>query len=155
LKMGKEIMNLIIALGKRLHVDGVINVPEFPHAAVLYSRKFNFLNPTSQAILKAFQRDMVGRTLAEGSWGITIGCVRDLDTERPKRWFQEEQVLPISKRWKNHFAHEKYINKVREGLLKHHFVFDNEKWTRLFPLNPDGSPKETVDWGDRNTLSDE
>lgn len=152
LKMGKEIMRLIVALGEKLGVEGIINVPEFPHAAVLYSRRFNFLNPSSEAILKAFQRDMLGRSLAQGSWGISIGCVRDVDTDKPQKWFQEEQILPISKRWKQHFTHEKYIAKVREGIVKHHFIFDEEKWQRLMPLNSDGSPKAEADWGDKNTL---
>jgi len=145
LKVGREVMRMMIALAEKFKMDGILNVPEFPHAAVLYSRRFRFLNPRSEGILKAFQRDMVDRTLAQASWGITTGCVKDIATNEAQSWFKEEQVLPLSRKWKQHFDDPRYERKVNEVLHQHQFVFDEERWDEIKPLNADGSPKNFVD----------
>lgn len=51
LKMGRQVMALLFALAEQMGMDGIINVPEFPHTAVIYSRRFRFLNPDRKSVV--------------------------------------------------------------------------------------------------------
>jgi hypothetical protein len=148
LKIGREFMNMLIALAQKLGMDGIINVPEFPHTALLYSRRFAFMDPTSEGVLKAFQRDMFNMSLAQASWGIITNCVKDSNTSRPKNWFSEEQVLPVSQELIDHFYGDWYMDRVQAAFDRHHFIFDQEEWNAKNPLNEDGSPRFVDDRGE-------
>lgn len=147
LKVGHEFMHMLIALAQKLGMDGIINVPEFPHTAVFYSRRFAFLSPTAEGVLRAFQRDMAEYSLARASWGILTGCVKETRTARPRSWFSGEQVLPVSQALIDHFYGDWYTRRVQRSFESHRFTFDEAHWERCNPLNPDGSPRYTDEQG--------
>ncbi len=140
LKVGHEVMAMLIALAERMKMSGLINIPEFPHAAVLYSERFRYFNPSAEGRLRAMRRDLAAYTLAQSSWGILRGCVHDIGTGEQLEWFREEQVLPLSKVWTAHFKRREYREAVRETFENTHYAFDDARWHQTCPLNPDGSP---------------
>ncbi|RJO72750.1 MAG: hypothetical protein C4523_02835 [Myxococcales bacterium] len=144
LKIGREVMHILVSLAERLGLEGILNIPEFPHAAVLYSERFRFFNPEVEGILQALKRDLADLTLAEASWGVMLGCVTAADTGRPLRWFKEEQVLPLSPRWDAYFDSPAYTRVVERTYFNHAYIFDRARYAALGPLNPDGSPRPDV-----------
>ncbi len=141
LKVGRAVAKLLIYIAEERKLAGILNLPEFLHAAVLYSWRFKFLNPEAEGILQALMRDMKQKTLAEGSWGIQLGCIKHLDSGEALSWFKEEQVLPLRHDWVSHFEGKHYKRKVRESRDRHRFYFDEDLWREKYPLDEEGSPK--------------
>ncbi len=141
LKIGHEVMHLLIALAERLKMSGIINIPEFPHAAVLYSRRFRFFNPHAEGQLRALRRDFVSRSLSETSWGIMLNCVREVSSGKPFTWFKEEQVLPLDKEWNEYFKSTKYQTAMRATYQKSRFYFDEQLFCEINPVDETGAPR--------------
>ena len=141
LKVGREVMALLVALADKLGMAGLINVPEFPHAAVLYSERFRYFNPILEGQLRALQRDLAEVPLAKTSWGVMLGCVRETRGNHVFHWFREEQVLPLASPWVAHFESPWYSRTAEHAQNRHHFVFDEERWNLVNPLAEDGSPR--------------
>lgn len=144
LKVGREVMAMLVALATRMNMAGIINIPEFPHAALLYSELFRYFNPRAEGIMRAIVRDLKPYPLYKGSWGIMLGCVTEAHSRKPFVWFKEEQILPLSEVWREHFESRSYQKKVDRAYQRHHFVFHEDLWESFNPLNPDGSPKNPL-----------
>ncbi|MFA6033426.1 MAG: hypothetical protein WC889_11050 [Myxococcota bacterium] len=108
LGVGDRVMIMLSALGEKMKTEGLANTPEYPHNAVLYSQKFMYLNPETQGRLTALKRDLGKYALADGSWGIMLGCVREVRSGETFQWFKEEQILPIGPRLRYYFGSRAY-----------------------------------------------
>ncbi|MCF6238179.1 MAG: hypothetical protein L3J79_05090, partial [Candidatus Marinimicrobia bacterium] len=49
LGLGDELLALFTLMGRHLKVDGIVNVPEYFHTGLLFSKRFMFLSPYVQA----------------------------------------------------------------------------------------------------------
>jgi hypothetical protein len=140
LRVGKEIMGMFVALAEKLGLDGILNIPEFGHNAVLYSAKFRFLRPEMEGTLEALRRDLATLSLARASWAVALGCVVDQTTGRPYQWPQEEQILPVSDRLAAHFESPAYGSAVAATRERARFWFDEARLERLCPYDEEGRP---------------
>ena len=127
LGLGKKVIVMLSELGKKLKTDGLANTPEYPHNAVLYSREFLYLNPEAEGRLKALKRDLSRHGLADASWGIVLGCVRDERSGMPLEWFKEEQIMPLGGVLKEYFSAPAYREAVKAAAEAVHYVLDVER----------------------------
>jgi hypothetical protein len=108
LGVGQQVMGLIHAVAVDLHLDGVINRPEFLHNAFLYLPHFRFALPDIQGRLDALLRDVMPIPVVELAWAMESGALRDEAGDTAFQWFRSEQVLPVSARLKRFFAGMRY-----------------------------------------------
>ncbi|HOX45161.1 MAG TPA: hypothetical protein PK668_16315 [Myxococcota bacterium] len=94
LGIGREMMALLQMICVRLELDGVYELPERLHNAVLYFRRFRFLDPELQGVMTAILRDTQQHQLVDLAWNVECGNLTDERTGRAFRWIPSEQVLP-------------------------------------------------------------
>jgi len=105
-------MEMLAALCERLHLEGIINRPEFVHNAILYSRFFKFLNPIAEGRLSALRRDLKRLTLWQIAWGVHRGLVTEDGKGTFFQWFQSEQVWPDCEESHSYFESAAYLDVV-------------------------------------------
>ena len=104
-----EIVELLIIMTERLGKDGLINVPRYYHTAHKgHDMGFQFFDPPTEGIFQALKGACSERPLAEATWAVELGLVRQTDGSGPYIWPGEEQVLAISEKAKRHFASREY-----------------------------------------------
>jgi hypothetical protein len=94
LGIGRDMMALLQMICVRLELDGVYELPERLHNAVLYFRRFRFLDPELQGVMTAILRDTQEHQLVDLAWNVECGNLADELTGRAFRWVPSEQVLP-------------------------------------------------------------
>lgn len=130
LGQARHILQWLIELAQRLKLEGISNYPEYFHNAYLYQQQFHFYNPERQGMVSALHRDLATLSLAEISWGIERGCVRQA-TGEVLVWESDLQVLPLSSRVREYFETASYqaaCEAARESL---YFYFDEKKFREL------------------------
>ncbi len=80
-----------VAWGK----DALLNVPEHYHNALFYAAQFRFLDPVEQGRFEALRRDLSGLGVAEASFAIEEGRVRDEAADRTYAWDPGAMVAPV------------------------------------------------------------
>ena len=81
-----------VAFGK----DALLNVPEHYHNALFYAGQFRFLDPIEQGRFEALRRDLAGLHVADASFAIEDGRVRDEAADRTYAWDPGAMVAPVS-----------------------------------------------------------
>jgi hypothetical protein len=94
LGIGRELMALLQMICVRLELDGVFELPERMHNAVLYFRRFRFLEPELQGVMTAILRDTREHQLVDLAWNVECGQLLDEVSGKSFRWIPSEQVLP-------------------------------------------------------------
>lgn len=121
LGVGKRIVELLTSLAKIRGHDGLVNRPEFLHNAVLYSRSFNYLDPTVAGRLRALQRDLPDLSLRQLSWAVERGLVLENSGNLFFRWYQSEQIWPNCRELQAWFKSEQYETIVNEQMQKYSY----------------------------------
>jgi hypothetical protein len=128
LSMGKKVMDVFIFLGKLTHKDALLAFPAYYHNAVLFSRRFRFLNPEKEGEVQAIRRTFSHVPIKLLAWIVHLNCLR---TERGVyEWKAEEQVFPLAKELKGYFDSKRYREIVKDSLKKFHFWIDWEDFKR-------------------------
>jgi hypothetical protein len=99
---------LLRDLGRELSLDGVLDVPDHFHTALLYARAFRFLDPEHEGRFQAIARDLGGVPLALVSEAIEMGCLIHPETLEPLPWEPAEQVLPVRGPLRAHLMSSEY-----------------------------------------------
>lgn len=124
LGLGREMMVLLQLICSRLGLDGVVDLPERLHNAVLYFRRFRFLDPDRQGMVTAILRDTRQHSLFELAWGVELGRLQDQSTGKAFRWKATEQVLPRTGPVLAAFESEAYRQRAEQAMAKHRFSLD-------------------------------
>ena len=127
----ENIQGMLYLFGKTMGKDAIIDIPEFYHAAVIYSRMYSFFSPADTGQIQAMIRDLSEGPLAEVSFAITCDCLLDGKTGEKARWRPSEQVYPISKKLKRYVEYKQYHALVEETRNKLCFSLDWEKYEQL------------------------
>lgn len=143
LGLGRTVMNMFEKMAETLKLDGIINIPEYIHNAILYSRKFHFLNPVVEGRMQALMRDLGHMPLTQLSWGVEQGCVVEKDTGMKVEGMHEEQVYPRARAFKRYFKSPVYKNTVEQTTQSLTYIFDESCYLKRHPLNEDGTPVES------------
>jgi len=144
LRVAKEVVTTLTALVEKQNFDGMLVSPEFAHNAIMYMRAFQYVDPYSQGKLLALKRDLAEVSLADSSWGIELGCVRERDTDEVFQWFHDEMCYPRRRRLIAYFGSDAYQKRVAHTLEKTHFVFDRALFEERFPQREEFFMRPTV-----------
>ena len=131
LGLGRKVMEMLAALTERLHLQGIINRPEFAHNAVLYSEYFKFLNPVAEGRLLALKRDLGRLGLWRLAWAVEKGLVLEDGSRDFFRWYQSEQVWPDCAALDAYFASPDYVDTVASVEAKATYSISQESLVRL------------------------
>lgn len=123
------ILELLSIVCKRLHLDGMINVPEFFHNAHIYSRQFKYIDPAAEGRRRAIARDLLSRyELAKVSWGIDLGCVTE--NQQLFKWFTIPQLYTENKELSDYFNSSDYQKRVAEQEQASRFQLDEDSLSK-------------------------
>lgn len=134
LGMGRAVVDFFLLLARGLRAAGIIEHPEFYHAAVMYSRTFRFLHPAAEGAFLALRRDLAELTFADAAWAVHRGLVRE--GRRTVRWIPEEQVMPLSEELKAYFSSDRYSAAVAAAREARSFRLVRNYALRLTPTGP-------------------
>ena len=131
LGLGKEVLTLLVLMARHLKVDALLNVPEYYHTALMFSKRFLFFNPVVQATVLAVTRDLWQKyRLAVIAWGVHLGCVRETKADHVFRWQPHRQVVPLHPALRAYFSSEPYQAQIQRTLAGVHFTLDEETLRR-------------------------
>lgn len=122
LAIGPHVLEAVTRSARRLGAAGVLGIPMYYHAAVIYHRAFAYADPVEEGRFQALQRDLAGLPLDEAAWAVHQGRVRDATFDQPLRWQGKEMIQPLSEAARAHFAAPAYIDAAARTLLGTRFV---------------------------------
>lgn len=135
----KNMQEILYSFGRSLGKDAIIDIPEYYHAAVIYSRmyseiysrKYSFFSPVDAGKLHAIMRDFSGVPLAEVSFAVTFDCLLDARTGKRVQWKPSEQIYPISDKMYRYFEKKEYKEILEKTMNELSFTMDWERYRRL------------------------
>jgi hypothetical protein len=95
--------------------DALVNYPNYYHNAVFYSRVFHFLSPRREGRLEALRRDLDGLSVAQASWAVEEGRVREEPDGRVVRWKAAEMIAPLGRSLKAYLKSPEYAAAAKEA----------------------------------------
>jgi len=116
---GLGISDLVFELwywtARRLHIDGVILIPNYLHTGLFYGRYCLFLDPVKQGQLVVLEKARSTRLpLHQLSWACAEGQLIDWDQKKPYLWEPAPMALPVSKKLKDYFHTKDYVHATRQ-----------------------------------------
>lgn len=126
-----RVTKLLMDLCAKLGLAGILNFPEYFHNAHLYREHFHFYDPVSEGISQALFRDLSSLPLADLSWAIERGCVRDAKIGDQFEWNADVQILPMHPAIRDYFASAWYRRRVQEVFAACLFVFDKNDFQKF------------------------
>jgi hypothetical protein len=135
----KNMQSLLYDFGKATGKDAIIDIPEYYHAAVIYTRlyseiyslAYSFFSPIDSGQLQAMIRDFKGVSLADVSFAVTFDCLLNARTGEPAYWKPSEEIYPISRKLHKYFNLKEYKDIVHETMNELSFTMDWDKYHRL------------------------
>ncbi|HVY61488.1 MAG TPA: hypothetical protein VHF22_07535, partial [Planctomycetota bacterium] len=124
LGLGEEVVGSIVRTAGRLGAAGVIGIPMYYHAAVLYHRLFAFIDPVEEGRFQALMRDLRGLPLAEAAAAVADGRIRDASQDRVLAWEGREMVLPLADPVRAYLAAPRYADAAARALIGTRFVVE-------------------------------
>lgn len=135
----KNMQGMLYSFGTTMGKDAIIDIPEFYHSAVIYSRMYSeiysrmysLFSPRDAGVLQSMMRDLHDSPLAEVSFAITCDCLLNAGTGEKVQWRPSEQIYPISKKLKRYVEHKQYHGIVEETMNDLKFCLDWDKYNLL------------------------
>jgi len=128
---------LLEIIARDVTAAAIIDVPESFHAAVMYSKRFLFIDPARQGMMEAALRDLAEYGLAAMSWGFATGAVRDSRTGAPIAYVPSEQVFPLDEDFKRYFASTRYRAAREAAMNETRLILDREAMESCKRSHPD------------------
>ncbi len=135
----KNMQEFLYKLGRSTGKDAIVDIPEYFHAAAIYSRlyteiysmAYSFFSPIDAGFMQAMLRDFKGKPLADISFAVSFDCLINDTLGKNVKWRPSEQVYPITKRIKRYFEDEEYKKIALKTMNENSFSIDWEKYERL------------------------
>lgn len=124
LGIARLVSNMLVEVASYLQKDGILNFPQYYHNAVIYSEIFKFYNPYMHGILKALEKSFSRYSLAQASFAVSLGCVKNLRDGDYFKWKAEELILPLSLNLRQYFESKEYENIFRNTMKEYSFDID-------------------------------
>lgn len=96
LGVGRRFYEVLRGWAAAFGKDALWNVPEHYHNALFYAGQFRFLDPVEQGRFEALRRDLSRLRVADASFAIEEGRVRDEHGGRTVAWDPGAMVAPVS-----------------------------------------------------------
>ncbi len=126
-----NIHNLLKYFARSGRKDALVDVPEYYHAAAIYSRSYNFFSPLAAGQVKAMMRDFDSYPLADISFAVDAGCMINRENGNPESWEPSEQIAAISEKMQAYVACDEYCRLAEETAQKCHYDIDWDKYHQL------------------------
>jgi hypothetical protein len=94
--------------------DGLLNFPEYFHNALIYAPAFRFISPARAGRFRALRRDLAPLAMAEASWAVEQGRVREEPAGTVVSWEPAEMVAAISHDVRRYLDSEDYERAIAE-----------------------------------------
>lgn len=121
LNLGRKVLDLFVYLARLNMNDGILVFPAYFHNAILFSRRFHFLNPAKQAEFDTIRTSFKDIPFNRLAWVVHLDCLKTND-KKTYKWKAEEQILPLDKGLKRYFESDEYKEEVQKA--RKHFEFD-------------------------------
>jgi len=132
LGLGRRALALLEIMAMRVGADGLLTFPEYMHNAVIYDRRFKFVDPQREGELHALERDLRHLSLAGQSWAVEWEAVVDVRTGLPYRWRPAEMVFPVSGLLRRHRRSSTFRRRAYEAERTHRFRLDEPRFAPKF-----------------------
>lgn len=126
----KFVVPLIGNFASEGHKACVMDVPEYYHGALFYSKWMNFFDPQTEGKFRAMVRDFKSLPLSFVSWAVRLDCVFNLSSGEYESWKPGEQMYPFSYELKDYFLSDEYKEIEVEAYEKNQYKLDIEKFER-------------------------
>jgi len=128
LGLGDQLMALFTLMGRHLQVDGIINVPEYFHTGLIFSRRFLFLSPYVQALVQQISHDLWKKyRLAVIAWASATESIINVETGEPQIWEPRRQIIPLQSQLRHYFKSDGYIRIAQNLKEEKVYSLDEEK----------------------------
>lgn len=107
--------------------EGIMDIPEHFHGALMYSTKLSFFNPLMQGKFEAMVRDLKDTPMERVSYAVSLGCVLNTSSGQYETWEPGEQILPVSRRLMEYFSSEGYRELALRARWQNTFTIDLPK----------------------------
>lgn len=135
LGIGKKILTILSVLAQEQNTAGLINVPEHYHNGAMYSRKFYFVSPKMEGLVKKINDQLVKKYgLAYVSWAIERKCV--FVNSQLFEWQGSPQIIPVASKLKKYFHSPEYKKKVQHYYNIMDCTIDHGKFQQTLKENP-------------------
>jgi len=130
LSLGNKVLDLFVYVARLCRVDGLLAYPAYFHNALLFSRRFHFLNPQKQGEMLAVRRTFQDIPFKKLAWIVHRECLREKSIGVYK-WQAEEQVFPLNKTLKIYFDSKHYRNEVKKSQKNFTFTIDQDCYDKI------------------------
>ena len=131
LGLGHKIIDLFIYLARINRNDGILAFPAYFHNALLFSRRFQFLNPDKRGEVQAIRKAFHHVPFKKLAWIVHTNCLIE-EGKGTYEWKAEEQVCPISTPLKRYFESHEYKSRLKQVLRDKKFTINWEKFSRVW-----------------------
>lgn len=114
LGFANTIFELFYWLSIRLKADGVVLIPNYLHTGIFYGRRFVFINPEKQGILKVLDKMLLTSNLTQISWACSEGQLIENDN-KIFMWKPAPMILPTSREAKEYFGSRIYLDRIKKA----------------------------------------
>jgi len=110
LGLGDQLLALFTLMGRHLKVDGIINIPEYFHTGLIFTRRFIFLSPCVQALVMQMSQDLWKKyRLAVIAWASATESIMNIKTGEAQIWEPRRQIIPLQGQLRQYFKSEEYL----------------------------------------------
>ncbi len=128
LGLGDELLALFTLMGRHLRVDGIINVPEYYHTGLLFSKRFLFMSPCIQLQVTQIAYDLWKKyRLSVIAWASATGSIINCSTNEPFHWQPRKQIIPLQNQLRQYFKSEDYQGIAEKRSAEPIYIIDEEK----------------------------
>lgn len=128
LGLARQLLDVLILLAHKLHVDGITAVPGHYHNALIFSKYFKYLNPESEGKLAALRRDLAKYHLSVISWAVELNCIKNVKTGDAFKWFLDWQVFAIGQAFDDHFGSQIYKKSKSKSFQDNEYTLDEKRF---------------------------
>lgn len=121
LGLGRKVLEQFVYLARLNGNSGLLAFPAYFHNAILFSRRFFFLNPEKEAEVRAISRTFREIGFKKLAWIVHLDALYRADGS-VYTWEAEEQICPLHPTLKRYYASSSYRGKVKELAARNVFT---------------------------------
>jgi len=128
LGIGDRLMEILIIMTRRVHLEGIVNKPHYFHTAFMFSKEFVFTNPLNQALMYAISKNLLSKySFWMVAWAAHFNCILNKKDGKPLDWTADNLILPFAKDLIKYFRGREYQQEVSRLIKKFNFEIEREK----------------------------
>jgi hypothetical protein len=123
LNLGRKVLRLFTYIARLNRDDGILAYPCYFHNALLFMRRFHFLNPEKEGEVLSIYRTFKHIPFNQLAWAVHLNGLLE-ETEGVYKWEAEEQVFFLNKKYKSIFESQRYKSRVKESFQGKKYSID-------------------------------